>query len=221
MSFRLGRKSKSSAASQKQLQSSAAPQKQLQSSAAPQKQLQSSAAPQTQVQSYVVPQTQVQTLLGDGMLADILLWRDVKLSAATVVGLSTVWFLFEVVGYNIVNLLCHVLIALMLILFIWKYLAKFFPGKVPAIYYIGITDSIFRFFHKQINLLIKRCYVISIGNNLKLFFMTIVALWLGSIIAKFCSTVNLLYTAFLCLVTLPIIYEKYGKHLNLNKFFKS
>jgi hypothetical protein len=42
-----------------------------------------------------------------------------KTTAAIVAGFSMVWFLFEVVEYNLVTLLCHILIALMLILFIW------------------------------------------------------------------------------------------------------
>lgn len=52
-------------------------------------------------------------------VADVLLWKDKITSTVIVAGFSMVWFLFEVAEYNLVTLLCHILIALMLILFVW------------------------------------------------------------------------------------------------------
>ncbi|KEH44194.1 hypothetical protein MtrunA17_Chr1g0209261 [Medicago truncatula] len=148
-------------------------------------------------------------VLGGGKIADILLWKDMKSSAAIVAGFSMVWFLFEVVEYNLVTLLCHILIALMLILFIWYNAAGLITWKLPDIYDFEIPDSTVRFIHKKFNLFLRKFYDISTGKDLRFFFVTIAGLWIMSTIGNFFSTVNLLYTTFLCLVTLPIMYERY------------
>lgn len=56
----------------------------------------------------------------------MLLWRDRNLSAGLLIGISAIWFLFEIVEYNFVTLLCHLSIATMLVFFIWCYGAEIF-----------------------------------------------------------------------------------------------
>jgi hypothetical protein len=55
----------------------------------------------------------------DFAVADILLWKNNKLSAAILAGFTIIWLLFEVAEYHFVTLLCHLLIITMLIIFIW------------------------------------------------------------------------------------------------------
>ncbi|KAE8676130.1 Detected protein of unknown function [Hibiscus syriacus] len=50
-------------------------------------------------------------ILGGGKVADVLLWRNPKVSTALLLGVTTTWFLFEVVEYNFVTLLCHISIT--------------------------------------------------------------------------------------------------------------
>lgn len=52
-------------------------------------------------------------------VADVLLWRKRNISASLLVGMTVMWFLFEVVEYNFVTLLCHISITTMLVFFIW------------------------------------------------------------------------------------------------------
>ncbi|KAK2458694.1 hypothetical protein P8452_05268 [Trifolium repens] len=148
-------------------------------------------------------------VLGGGKIADILLWKDKKTSATFVAGFSMVWFLFEVVEYNLVTLLCHILIALMLILFVWHNAAGLITWRLPNIYDLEIPDYTVRFFHNKLNFFLRKFYDIATGKDLRFFFVTIAGLWIMSTIGNFFSTVNLLYTTFLCLVTLPIMYERY------------
>ena len=56
-------------------------------------------------------------------MADVLLWRDRNVSAAFLLGITLIWFLFEVVEYNIVTLLCHISITTMLVIYLWSTLA--------------------------------------------------------------------------------------------------
>lgn len=59
-------------------------------------------------------------------VADVLLWRNKNLSAGILAGATVVWFLFDVVEYNLVALLCHIALLGMLMLFIWSNAAHLF-----------------------------------------------------------------------------------------------
>lgn len=52
--------------------------------------------------------------------ADILLWRDKKISIG-VLGVATlIWALFELIEYHLLSLLCHTLILVLGIHFLWS-----------------------------------------------------------------------------------------------------
>ncbi|KAE9589413.1 hypothetical protein Lal_00000070 [Lupinus albus] len=154
-------------------------------------------------------QRPLHVVLGGGKLADILLWRDKKLSAAIVAGFSIIWVLFEVAEYNFVTLLCHILMAIMFILFVWYNAAGLITWRVPEIYDLEIPESTFRFFYIKLNLLLRIFYEISTGKDMKLFFVIISGFFIISAIGSYFSTLTLLYLIFLCLVTLPVMYERY------------
>lgn len=88
-------------------------------------------------------------------VADILLWRNIKMSVAITVGITLIWFLFEVVDYNFVTFFSHVSIATLLIVFIWCSAAEFFN------WYCLVSIS---FLHSN-NLLIDTLFF---SNNYKL-----------------------------------------------------
>lgn len=89
-------------------------------------------------------------IIGELAVADILLWRDRNLSAALLGGMTVIWFLFEIVEYNFVTLLCHISITTMLVLFIWSTAADIFKWYLfllnikcnSAYEYIDIQDDI-------------------------------------------------------------------------------
>ncbi|KAK7274249.1 hypothetical protein RIF29_15331 [Crotalaria pallida] len=148
-------------------------------------------------------------VLGSGKIAEILLWRDKKLSATILAGFTIIWFLFEVVEYNFVTLLCHILIAIMLILFVWYNAAGLFTWNCPSVYDLEIPESTFRFFCKKFNWSLRKFYDISTGKDMTLFFVTITGLWILSAIGTYFDTLNLLYIWFLFFITLPVMYERY------------
>lgn len=63
----------------------------------------------------------------DLLAADIMLWRDKNVSASILAGLTIIWFLFEGLGYNLLNLICHSLILLLAVLFLWINLGPTVP----------------------------------------------------------------------------------------------
>lgn len=52
--------------------------------------------------------------------ADILLWKDRNLSAGLLAAATLAWYLFEVVEYSIVPLVCQIAVLAMLVVFIWS-----------------------------------------------------------------------------------------------------
>ncbi|KAL2324130.1 hypothetical protein Fmac_023188 [Flemingia macrophylla] len=159
-------------------------------------------------------QRPLHAVLGGGRLADILLWKDKMSTAAIVAGFSSIWFLFEVVECHLVNLLCYILMATMLILFVWYNAAGLITWSIPQIYDFEIPEPTFRYLYKKLNSFLRKFYDISTGKDLTLFFVTISGLWIMSAIGNYFTTLNLLYMVFLCLVTLPIMYERYEYEVN-------
>ncbi|WVZ14837.1 hypothetical protein V8G54_012403 [Vigna mungo] len=160
----------------------------------------------------------IHQVLGGGKVADILLWRDRNLSAALLGGMTVIWFLFEIVEYNFVTLLCHISITTMLVLFIWSTAADIFKWKPPQIPDIILQESFFQslayILHRRFNQLLPMLLHISCGIDLPIFLLNIVSLYIFSVIGSYFSFVNLLYIGFLCVHTLPIVYERYEEEIN-------
>ncbi|XP_047161031.1 reticulon-like protein B9 [Vigna umbellata] len=160
----------------------------------------------------------IHQVLGGGKVADMLLWRDRNLSAALLGGMTVIWFLFEIVEYNFVTLLCHISITTMLVLFIWSTAADIFKWKPPQIPDIILQESFFQslayILHRRFNQLLPMLLHISCGIDLPIFLLNIVSLYIFSVIGSYFSFVNLLYIGFLCVHTLPIVYERYEEEIN-------
>ncbi|KAF2322556.1 hypothetical protein GH714_018845 [Hevea brasiliensis] len=112
-------------------------------------------------------------ILGGGHVADILLWKNKYLSGGILIGFTVIWFLFEVVEYHFVTLLCHLLMLFMAIFFIWSNTAAagFIKRNPPDIDDMELPESTLRFFFEQINRLLSNLYYISSGNDLITFFV--------------------------------------------------
>ncbi|KAM0016754.1 hypothetical protein Hdeb2414_s0028g00700141 [Helianthus debilis subsp. tardiflorus] len=152
--------------------------------------------------------------LGGGQVADILLWRNKSLTAAILLGFTMIWFLFEVLEYNFVTLVCHITILVMLMVFVTYTTAKFTDWDLPDIHEITLQESAFKWLYRKLNLFLLRFYEISSGENFLEFFMVIGALWMISVIGNHFSSLNLLFFCVICLGTLPALYEEYEKEVD-------
>ncbi|KAI3818277.1 hypothetical protein L1987_12081 [Smallanthus sonchifolius] len=152
--------------------------------------------------------------LGGGQVADILLWRNKSLSAAILLGFTMIWFLFEVLEYNFVTLVCHITILVMLMVYITYTAAKFTDWDLPNIHEITIQESAFRWTYRKISTVLLRFYEISSRENFLEFFLVIGALWMISVIGNHFSSLNLLFFCVICLGTLPALYEEYENEVD-------
>ncbi|KAJ7970342.1 Reticulon-like protein [Quillaja saponaria] len=160
----------------------------------------------------------IHDILGGGKVADILLWRNRTVSAVLLIGMTAIWFLFEVVDYNLVTLLCHISITTMLVLFIWRTLADIFKWSPPKLPGIIVEDVAFKelasTFHRKFNQSVFMLFDIACGRDLGLFLMTILSLCILSVIGTYFSFLNFLYVGFLCMETLPFVYERNEEEIN-------
>ncbi|KAL5553074.1 hypothetical protein UlMin_040475 [Ulmus minor] len=154
------------------------------------------------------PQRPLHATFGGGKVADIVLWRDKKLSAAILIGLTIIWFLFEVEEFHFVTLLCYLLLITMVAIFLWFRTAWIINRNPPNIDEIELPESTCRFFFKKLNRVLMKFYEISTGEDVRLFFLAIASLWVLSILGTCVSTLNLIFLVVLCMETLPTFYER-------------
>lgn len=155
----------------------------------------------------------VHKALGGGKTADVLLWKDKKMSAAVIGGATVIWLLFEVVEYNFLPLVSHVLIGTLAVVFLWSKATAFINKSPPDIPQVQISEelaaNIVKVLRTDINQALGFLREIALGHDLMKFLAVIVALWILSEIGSLCDFLTLIYTAALMLHTVPILYHKY------------
>ncbi|KAJ6953014.1 reticulon-like protein B8 [Populus alba x Populus x berolinensis] len=142
-------------------------------------------------------QKPVHHLLGGGKSADVLLWRNKKISAGVLTGATAIWVLFEWLNYHLLSLICFAL-ALGLHL---RSLALYYL----MIYFVSIGRSI----GAEVNRSLLFLQDLSCGGNLKQFLAAIASLWVAAIIGSWCNFLTVMYIGFVAAHTLPVLYERY------------
>ncbi|XP_022738285.1 reticulon-like protein B9 [Durio zibethinus] len=157
-------------------------------------------------------------ILGGGKVADVLLWRNKKVSAALLIGVTAIWFLFEVAEYNFVTLFCHISITTMLMIFMWSMSAEYLGWNRPKIPELLSNEHAFRevvsSFHWRFNQFLQKFLHIAGGNEPVNFFLVIISLYIISVIGSYFDFVNLLFIGFLCMETLPYLYTHYESEVD-------
>ncbi|KAI3689814.1 hypothetical protein L2E82_47784 [Cichorium intybus] len=155
----------------------------------------------------------VHKVFGGGKPADVFLWRDKKVSGGVLGGATVIWFLFEVLEYNLLPLICHALILSLSILFLWSNASSFIKKSQPKIPNICIPEEplmqIVAVARIEINRGFATLHDIASGKDLKKFLLVIAGLWMISIIGSCCNFLTLFYTLFVLGFTVPVTYEKY------------
>ncbi|KAL9264114.1 Reticulon-like protein [Drosera capensis] len=155
----------------------------------------------------------VHVVLGGGKPADVLLWRDKKISAGAVAVATAIWVLFELLEYHLLTLVCHILIVALAILFLWSNVSTFINKAPPHIPEVQIPElAVLEFvsvLRLEINESIALLRQIASGKELKKFLAVIGGLWVVSIVGSWFNFLTLFYTLFILLHTVPVLYEKY------------
>lgn len=163
-------------------------------------------------------QKPVHNILGGGKSADVLLWRNKKISASVLTGATAIWVLFEWLNYHLLSLAFFALLLGMLAQFFWSNVSGLFnrtPSKVPRLSLpkeifvnIGVTVG------AEVNRFLGFLQDVSTGGNLKQFLMVILSLWAAAVIGSWCSFLTVIYIGFIAAHTLPVLYERYGDQID-------
>ncbi|XP_047324246.1 reticulon-like protein B1 [Impatiens glandulifera] len=172
-----------------------------------------SSAFQTKVFRLFGREKPVHKVLGGGKSADVLLWRNKKVSA-TVVGFATaVYVLFELLQYHLLTLTCHLLILVLAVLFLWSNISSFINRPPPEIPDFHISEDIIRgvvsTLRAEINCALNVIRDILSGRELKKFLAVVAGLWVISVIGAWSNFLTLSYIVFVLLHTVPFFYEKH------------
>ncbi|KAL1565533.1 Reticulon-like protein B2 [Salvia divinorum] len=155
----------------------------------------------------------IHKVLGGGKHADILLWRNKKVSAG-VLGVATlIWVLFELLEYHLLALVCHILILGLAIVFLWSNASSFINKSRPKIPEVVIPEDIVRdvasAFRSEINFALATLREIASGKDVKSFLAVIAGLWVLSVLGSSLNFLTLFYIGFVLLHSVPLLYEKY------------
>ncbi|XP_016901193.2 reticulon-like protein B8 isoform X1 [Cucumis melo] len=158
-------------------------------------------------------QKPVYNLLGGGKSADVLLWRNKKISASVLTGATIIWVLFEWLNYHFLTLVCFALVLGMLAQFIWTNVSGFLNRSSSNVPRLVLPKELFVNIAVTFGAEVNRalCYLqdIACEGNLKHFLVAVVSLWVGAVISSWCNFITVLYVGFVAAHTLPILYEKY------------
>ncbi|KAK1281466.1 Reticulon-like protein B8 [Acorus calamus] len=158
-------------------------------------------------------QKSIHNILGGGKSADVLLWKNKKISMGVLSAATAIWVLFEWLEYQFLSLLCFGLGIGMIIQFLWSnasVLVNRSSSEVPRLVipnelYANIAVSV----GAEVNRFLDFLQDVATGKNLKQFIMVVLSLWAAAIIGSWCNFLSVLYFGFVAAHTLPVFYERY------------
>ncbi|EXB52694.1 Reticulon-like protein [Morus notabilis] len=155
----------------------------------------------------------VHQVLGGGKPADVLLWRNKKISASFLGGVTGAWVFFELLEYHLLTLVCYTLIVSLAILFLWSNAHTFIHKSPPRIPEVHIPEDPFLQVVSALTIEINQGFAalrsIASGRDLKKFLIVIAGLWVLSIVGSWANFLTLFYISVVLLHTVPVLYEKY------------
>ncbi|KAH0904991.1 hypothetical protein HID58_044494 [Brassica napus] len=153
-------------------------------------------------------------VLGGGKSADVLLWRNKKISASVLMGATAIWVLFEWINFHFLSLVCYGLLLGMIVQFVWSNasgaLNRSSQSGVPRLVLpkdffadVGVTVG------TEVNRGLMFLQDLACRGSLKQFLMAAIGLWLAAMIGSCCNFLTVLYIGFVGAHTMPVLYERY------------
>ncbi|KAJ1702747.1 hypothetical protein LUZ63_002526 [Rhynchospora breviuscula] len=165
-----------------------------------------------QVNKLLGRQKSIHHVLGGGKSADVLLWRNKKISSSVLGAATALWVVFEWLDYHFLTLVSFVLVLGMVVQFLWSNASGLLSSsrevprvKLPEELFVNIGVAV----GGQVNKFLDVIQEISCGGNLKQFLIVVLSLWAAAVIGSWCNLLTVIYIGFVCAHTLPVLYEKY------------
>ncbi|KAA8536231.1 hypothetical protein F0562_028709 [Nyssa sinensis] len=145
--------------------------------------------------------------------ADVLLWKRWRGGVVLLVAATTLWFLFERAGYNLLTFASNVILLLVVILFFWAKSAILLNRPLPPLPDMEVSEEIVLraadASRVWINRALSVAHDIAVAGNLKLFLQVAFGLWVISYIGSVFNFLTLVYVGVLLGLSIPVLYDKY------------
>ncbi|KAJ4885228.1 Reticulon-like protein B12 [Raphanus sativus] len=165
----------------------------------------------------------VHEILGGGIFADVILWRNKNVSVGIVTVTIGSWMVFESFSYTILTLLSSVLLLLLSILFLWSKSASILNRPSPPLPEFQISeemaDEASKLLRFHVNKLLQVSYDTAMGRDSELFIKVAVYLFLISFIGSLMDFQTLFHTGALVVMTVPAFYERYEDYIDGHLLF--
>ncbi|XP_071703226.1 reticulon-like protein B8 [Rutidosis leptorrhynchoides] len=157
-------------------------------------------------------QKPIHHVLGGGKSADVLLWRNKKISASVLGAATAVWVLFEWLDYNFLPLVCFGLVVCIIGQFIWSHLLNRSPPRVvlPDELFVNIATSV----GAEVNRALFFLQNVGSRGDIKQLVVVVGSLLAAAIIGTWCNFWTVMYIGFVAAHTLPVVYEKYDDQID-------
>ncbi|KAK9941043.1 hypothetical protein M0R45_017672 [Rubus argutus] len=156
-------------------------------------------------------QKPLHVVLGGGLSADIILWRNKQISAYVSMGATVIWLLFEKIGYHFLTFVCHATIIFMVALFLWSNLASYISMTATEIPEIKVPQHLFVrtavCLTGLYNGALRTFGHVAFGRDWRAFLSAVALLWVLSVFGRWYSFLSFLYIVFVLLMTVPLLYE--------------
>ncbi|KAI7750677.1 hypothetical protein M8C21_029521 [Ambrosia artemisiifolia] len=157
-------------------------------------------------------QKPIHHILGGGKSADVLLWRNKKISASVLSAATAVWVLFEWLDYNFIPLLCFALVVYIIAQFI---MSRLFNRAPPS---FRLSDELFVNIGTAVGAEVNRTlgFLQNVGyrGDIKQLAIVVGSLLTAAIIGTWCNFFTVVYIGFVAAHTLPVVYEKYDDQID-------
>ncbi|MFQ6645329.1 hypothetical protein Gotur_020682, partial [Gossypium turneri] len=142
-------------------------------------------------------QRPVHHILGGGKSADVLLWRNKKISASFLASATLIWVLFEWLNYHFLTLLSFALVLGMVAQFVWSNASGLLNRSSSQVPRLVLPDELFasigRSVGAEVNRGLQYLQDVSCQGNLKQFLVVAVSLWVAAVIGSWCNFLTVLY----------------------------
>ncbi|GAA0154716.1 membrane traffic protein [Lithospermum erythrorhizon] len=156
-------------------------------------------------------------VLGGGLVADVILWRQKDLTVAILMVDLAVWVVFEKSRYTFLSFVSSVLLLLFTILFLWAKSAAILNRPAPPLPQLYLSDDMVNevasTIQNYINMLLSRSLDIALARDSKMFFKAAISLSFISVIGRLAHISTLVYTGVLITLTVPAICERYEDNI--------
>ncbi|KAJ9694885.1 hypothetical protein PVL29_010385 [Vitis rotundifolia] len=163
-------------------------------------------------------QRTVHQILGGGLVADVMLWRQKNLTVGILLVTLAAWVVFELSGYTLLSLVSSVFLLLVSILFLWAKSAAILNRPAPPLPNLYLSEEIVNevaaFIQTRTNTLLQVSQDIALGKDSRMFFKVAAFLWLISVVGGLTDFLTLGYISLVIVLTVPALYERYEDYID-------